>query len=84
MLNSYDDHRCFMLSFHGDQLVLSEHLKPETVTFHCHSPTLIVLFVLHGSFTNTDIILIGIAKLSQTQWLFISGSCQKKVSLISY
>ncbi len=49
--------------------VLSEHLEPETVSFHCHSPQLTVLFVAHSSFTSTDIILIGIAKLSQMRWV---------------
>ncbi len=44
---------------------MSEHLKPETVSFHCHPPQLTVLFDVHSSFTSTDIILIGIAKLSQ-------------------
>ncbi len=43
----------------------SEQPEPETVSFHCHSPQLTVLFVVHGSFTSTEIILIGIAKLSQ-------------------
>ncbi len=49
-------------------LLLSVHLEPETAVFHCHSPELTVLFVVHGSSTSTVIILIGITKLSQTQW----------------
>ncbi len=49
-------------------LVLSEHCEPETVPFHCHSPQLTVLFIVHGYFTSTDIILIGVAKLSQMRW----------------
>ncbi len=65
--------------------LLSEHLEPERVPFHCHSPHLTVLFVVHGSFTNcTDIILISIAKLSQKRWMFISGRARKNGSLISY
>ncbi len=59
-------------------LLLSEHLEPETVSFHCHSPQLIVLFAVHSSFTSTDIILIGNAKLSQTRLILLVGAARKK------
>ncbi len=58
--------------------LLSEHLEPETVSFHCHSPQLTVLFVVHDSFTSTHIILIGIAKLSQMRWIVYSWELPEK------
>ncbi len=63
------NHPNLVLKCQTHHIVLSEHLKPETGPFHCHSPQLTVLFVVHGSFTNTNIILIGITKLSQTRWV---------------
>ncbi len=71
-------------SFSIPHILLSEHLEPETVPLHCNSPQMTVLFVVHGSFTSTDIILIGIAKLSHMRWIVYQWKLPEKVSLISY
>ncbi len=57
--------------------VLSEHLEPETVPFHCHSPQVTVLFVVHVTFTSSDIILIGIAFTDAMDCLLVRAARKK-------